>query len=151
MAMQHVGSTQNLGGLQHGAGKQRKAFGIIVIVAERSTIQTFAIEIRGIIDEIELHSGVNSAVEHGAKTIAIVEGHGDAGNDDARILQMGLPITGQKDSNPQAEMGQGRRQCADDIRQSARLRIRNALGCSKSYVHESSRRDVQIVHTLAGL
>ncbi len=58
----------------------------------------------------------------------------------ARIVELGLFVAGEKDRDLVAEIGERRRQRADDIREAAGLGKRNALGCRKGNVHESSRR-----------
>ena len=109
-----------------------------MIVAQWSTIQPFAVEEGRIVDEIELHSGAHTAVEHRAEAIAIVERHRNAGNDRARMVELGLPVTRKKDGNLEAQISERRRQGADDIGEATRLGERNTLGRRKGNMHESS-------------
>ena len=96
MAVKDIRRSQGLGGLQHGPAKQGKALGVIVIVAERGAVELIAIEERRVVDEIELHSGAEAAVEHRAETVTVIEGHGDAGDYLARVVELGLPVARQK-------------------------------------------------------
>ena len=58
----------------------------------------------------------------------------------ARIVELGLPVTGKKDRDLVAQTGKRGRQRSDDIRQAAGLGKGYALGCRKSDMHETSWR-----------
>ena len=136
MAMQNVGRSEDLCGLQNGARKQSEALGVIVIVAQGGAVKSVAVEERRVVDEIELHSGALAAVEHGAEAVAIVEGHRDAGDNRSWIFELSLAVAGKKDRDLVTEIGQRRRQRSNDIREAAGLGKRHALGCRESDMHE---------------
>ena len=141
VAVKHVGRAEDLGRFQHGAAEQREALGVVVIVAQRCTVERIAVEERRVVDEIELHSRAHAAVEHGTEAVAVIEGNGDAGDDLARIVELGLLVARKKDGDLVAQGGKRGRQGADDIRQPAGLGKGYALGCRKGDIHETSRRD----------
>ena len=140
VTVKDVGSAQDLDRLQNGAREQREALGVVVIVAQRRTVKRVAIEERRVVDEIELHSSTQAAVEHRAEAVAVVEWHGDAGDNGARIVELGLPVAGKKDRDLVTEVSQRWRQGSNDIREPAGLGKRHALGCRKGDMHETSRR-----------
>src|ERR1035441_3384068 len=112
-----------------------------MVIAQRCTVERIAVEERRVVDEIELHSGAHPAVEDGTEAVAVIEGNGDAGNDDARVVELGLLITREEDGNLMAQAGDRGRQRAYDIRQPAGLGKGYALGCHKGDIHETSRRE----------
>ncbi len=111
-----------------------------MIVAQRCAVERVAVEERRVVDEIELHSGANAAVEDRTKTIAVVEGNGDAGDHDPGIVEFGLLVARQEDGDLMSQTGERGRQGSYDIRQPASLRKGYALGCRKGDIHETSRR-----------
>ena len=56
VAVKNVGRAEDLRRFQHGAAKQGEALGVVVVVAQRSAVESVAVEERRIVDEIELHS-----------------------------------------------------------------------------------------------
>src|SRR5450759_2776646 len=111
-----------------------------MVVAQRCTVERIAVEERRVVNEIELHSGANAAVDDGTEAVAVIEGNGDAGNDDARVVELGLFVTREVDGNLMTQAGEGGRQGANDIRQPAGFGKGYALGCRKGDIHETSRR-----------
>ena len=140
VAVKNVGHAEDLRGLQHGAAEQREALGIVVIVAQRRAVERIAVEVRRVVDEIELHSSAHAAVEHGTEAVTVIEGNGNAGDDLARIVELGLLVTRKIDGDLVAQMGERGRQGANDIGQPAGLGKGYALGCRKGDMHETSRR-----------
>src|SRR5271157_5581570 len=140
VAVKDVWHTEDLRGLQHRTREQREPLGVVVIVAQRGAIERVAVEVRRIVDEIELHSRAHAAVEHGTEAVTVIERNRDAGDDLAGIVEPGLPVTRKKDSDLVAQVGESGRQGANDICQSAGLGKRYALGCRKGDMHETSRR-----------
>ena len=55
VAVKNVGDTQDFRGLQNSSGEEGESFGIIGIVTGRRSIQRVAVEVLGVLDEIELH------------------------------------------------------------------------------------------------
>ena len=64
MTMKNIRYAQHLGSFQHGAAIEREPLGVIGIVAGGSSIERFAIEKLWIVNEVELHSGTFSAIQH---------------------------------------------------------------------------------------
>src|SRR5208283_4675678 len=129
--MEDIGYAEDLRRLQYCAAEQGETLSIVVIVAQRSTVEGFAIEIRRVVNEIELHSSAYAAVEHRTEAVPVIEGDRDTGDDFARILEPGLFVTWKKDGDLMTQMSESERQRADDICQPASLGKRHALGCRK--------------------
>src|ERR1019366_4939364 len=91
--------------------------------------------------EIELHSSAYAAIEHGTETVTVVEGNGYAGDDLARLIELGGPVTRQVDGDFVAELCQRGRQSSDDIGQAAGFGKWHTLGCRKGDMHETSWRE----------
>src|SRR5271166_6535995 len=140
VAVKDVGHAEDLRGLQHRAREQREPLGVVVIVAQRCAIERVAVEVWRIVDEIELHSSAHAAIKHGTEAVTVIERNGDAGDDLAGIVELGLPVTRKVDGDLVAQAGESGRQGANDICQPAGLGKRYALGCRKSDMHETSRR-----------
>src|SRR5208282_1986064 len=117
VAVKHIGHTENLGGFQNGAAEQGEALSVVVIVAQRRTVERIAVEVRRVVNEIELHSSAHAAVEHRTKTITVVKGDGNAGDHLARVVELGLFVTGKIDSDLVAQVGECGWQGAYDIGQ----------------------------------
>ena len=64
MTMENIRHAQHFGGFQHGAAIERETLGIIGIVAGGSSVERFTVKKRRIVDEVELHPGTFSAVQH---------------------------------------------------------------------------------------
>ena len=121
VAVKNVGNAEDLGGLQYGAREQREALGIVVIVAQRGAVESIAVEVRGIVDEIELHSSTHTAVDYGTEAIPVIEGNRNAGDDLARTIEPGLLVTRKKDGHLLSQVGECGRQGANHVRQPAGL------------------------------
>ncbi len=74
-----------------------------------------------------------------AKAILVVKRHGDAVDNGFRVVKFSLPIARKVDADLMSQAGQRARQSAHNVRQSAGLRIRNALGSHKSDMHQKPR------------
>ncbi len=55
MAVKYVGRPQDLAAFNHRPREQGEALGIIVVVAQRRSVESLAVEERRVIDKIELH------------------------------------------------------------------------------------------------
>src|SRR5208283_2156523 len=108
--MENVWRPQDLHGLDHGAGEKGKAFCVIVVVAQRSTVERIPVEVRRVVNEIELHSSALSAADHGTEAVAVIERHGDAGDYFARIVEFGLLVTWEENRDLVTQRGKCRRQ-----------------------------------------
>src|SRR5271167_4725113 len=106
VAVEHVGYAENLRGLQHGTAEKREALSVVVIVAQRRAVECVTVEVRRVVNEIELHSSADAAVEHGTKTVAVVERDGDAGDDLSRIIELGLLVAWKIDRDLVAQVGE---------------------------------------------
>ncbi len=137
MAMEDIGHAEDFGGFQNGAAIEGKALGIVMIVAERSAVESIAIKERRIIDEVELDAVLLAAVDHRAEPVSGRQTDGDAGDDGTRIFEMGLPVQRQVHCDLMAECGDGTRQGSDDVGKTSGFGKRNTLGSSKQDVHES--------------
>ena len=138
VAVEDIGHAEDFCGLQNGAAIEGKALGIVMVIAERSAVESVTIVERRIINEVELDAVLLAAVEHRAEAVMVVKGNGDAGDDGARILQMGLPVERQVHCDLMAEFGDGARQGSDNVGKSSSFGKRNTLGCGKQDVHRAS-------------
>src|SRR5208283_3483826 len=138
--MEDIGYAEDLRRLQYCAAEQGETLGIVVIVTQRSTVEGFAIEIRRVVNEIELHSRAYAAVKYRTEAVPVIEWDRDAGDDFARILQLGLFVTRKKDGDLVPQISERERQGTDDVCQPASLGKRHALGCREGDMHETSRR-----------
>ncbi len=90
VAMEDIRHAENFGGFQNGAAVECEALGIVMVIAERSAVESVAIVERRIIDEVELDAVLLAAVDHRAEAVTVIKGNGDAGDDGARIFQMAV-------------------------------------------------------------
>ena len=107
MAVKNIGHAQHLAGLQHGAAVERKALGVVRIVAGRSAVERVALKKRRVIDEVELHPGALSSIQHRAEAILVVKRDGNAGQKHLGVRELGLFIFGKIDGDVVAQLRQG--------------------------------------------
>ena len=85
--MEQVRLSQDFGGLEHRPAEQGKSLRVVVVIAQRSSVERVAIEEWRVVDEVELHSVAHAAVEHRAEAIAIIEWHRDAADHLAWVVE----------------------------------------------------------------
>ncbi len=56
VAVQDIGSPQDLRRLKHGTREHGESFSVVVVITQLRAIQSVAVEERRVVDEIELHS-----------------------------------------------------------------------------------------------
>jgi hypothetical protein len=140
MAMKDVGHAQDFGRLKHGAAVESKALRIVRIVASGGAIEGIAIEERRVVNEIELHPGAFSTIQHGAEPVLIVKRDGNAGKQQPGIRKPGLFIFGKIDGDGVAQLGERLRERAHNVSQSAGFSERHAFRRGKDDVHGASVR-----------
>ena len=135
VAVKNLGHAKNFRSLQHGAGKQSKALGVVGIIAGGSPVKRIAIKKRGILDKVEIDSGALAAADHGTEAVAVIERYGDAFDHGPSILEQGLAVAGKIDAHLVSGRNQGPRQRTHYVGQSARLGEWHTLRGRKNDVH----------------
>jgi hypothetical protein len=97
VAMKQIGLAEYLGGFQDGPAKKSKPFRVVVVVAQRSSVQGVTVEKWRVVDEVKLHAIPYAAVEHRAESVAIVERDRDAADHHLRVIELGQSIPGKVD------------------------------------------------------
>src|SRR5208337_1224983 len=131
----NVGHAENLAALDDGAAEQREALGVIVVVAQRRAVESFAVEKWRIVDKVILNVVMQAAVENGTETIAVVERNRDAGHHAGSCFELGLAVLGKEDADLLSHGGERLRQRSHHIGEASGLGKRNALRGDEPNVH----------------
>src|SRR5258705_13653383 len=137
--MKDIGNLNHLRSFDDSAAKQPEAFRVVGVVAGGSTVEAFAIEQFGAVDEVRLHSRIDAAVEDADEAVVGRERNGHARKNDRRVRHgLGdLPVVRNKYADLVAEFGQGTWKRAHHICQSAGLGPRSTLRCCKYDMHSA--------------
>ncbi len=135
--MEDIGNLDHLRSFDDRAAKQAEAFRVVGVVAGGRSVEAFAIEQFGAIDEVCLHSRIYATVEDADEAVVGRERNGHARKNDRRVRHgLGdLPVVRNKYADLVAKLGQGARKRAHHICQSARLSPRSTLRCRKYDMH----------------
>ena len=135
--VEDVGDAELLGGFEGGAAEESEALPVVEIVAGLGAVGKFAVEELRAVDEADLDSIVDSAVEDGDEAVVVLEGDGEAA-DEGLLLGHALAnlcVVGQIEGDFVAEAGDLTGQCADDVGESSGLDERNGFGGGEDYMH----------------
>src|ERR1700757_3257140 len=99
MTMKHVGCTDNLRGFYHRAREQREELGVIGIVPDGRAVESVAIEVRRVVNEVVADAVLVPGGDDGAEAVLVVKGNRDTAQHGSGINQPGLTVTGKVDAD----------------------------------------------------
>src|SRR5581483_4833272 len=115
MTMKDVWDAKHFRTLQNRAREERKALGIVGIIARRSSIESVAIEIRRVFDEIEPYTRMASICYDRTEPVAVIERNRDAAHHRLRVVQFSLSITWNIHTHLMSRCRQSSRQSSDYV------------------------------------
>ncbi len=135
--MEDIGNLDHLRSFNDCAAKQTEAFRVVGVVAGGRSVEAFAVEQFGAVDEVRLHSRIYATVEDANEAVVGRERNGHARKNDrgGRHGLGDLPVVRNKYADLVAEFAQGTRKRAHHICQAARLSPWSTLRCCKYDMH----------------
>lgn len=134
--MDYVGGPEVFDDFNGGFAEFGIALGVVRKIAGGSAVDTVAIEIVGIVDEIVLDAAEDAAIGNGRKAQAGAHGNGEAGADG--VFGFCGAIAWEDDSDFLALRGEGSGEAFDDVGETASFGKRQAFGGYEKDFHSVS-------------
>ena len=120
----------------HRSREQRKAFGVIGIVPDGRAVESVAIEVGRVVDEVVADAVLVPGGDDGAEAVLVVKGNRDTAQHGPGINQLGLAVTGKVDADLVPLGSQRTGQSTHHVGQAAGLRKGQTFRRGKSNMHE---------------
>ncbi len=127
MNVENIWWSESLGGFDYCAAKHREALSIVHIIAMTITIKSVTIAKFRMVDKVELHSVVLSAVYDLAKEQVVLHWNREVRNNELRFLQVSSPVARQENCEFMTQCRKRFWKSANNIGKTTGFRVRYSL------------------------